>query len=47
MDEIRLKTLENEKRMLSEYACLCENTKGRARPEEECSVRTAFQRVRD
>ena len=47
MDEIRLKTLENEKRMLSEYACLCENTKGRARPEEECSVRTAFQRDRD
>lgn len=47
MDEIRLKTLENEKRNLSRFASLCENTKGRERPEEECAVRTAFQRDRD
>ncbi len=47
MDEIRLKTLENEKRNLSRFAFLCENTKGRERAEEECAVRTAFQRDRD
>ena len=47
MDEIRLKTLENEKRNLSRFAFLCENTKGRERPEEECAIRTAFQRDRD
>lgn len=47
MDEIRLKTLENEKRNLSRFAFLCENTKGREKPEEECAVRTAFQRDRD
>lgn len=46
-NDIRLRTLEREKNTLSEYAALCENTKGRVRFEEECPVRTAFQRDRD
>ena len=46
-DAIRLRTLENEKKTLSCYAQLCENTRGRATPEEECPVRTAYQRDRD
>lgn len=47
MDDIRLKTLEIERKNLSRYACLCENTRGREREEPECAVRTAFQRDRD
>lgn len=47
MDDIRLKTLEIERNYLSQYACLCENTRGREREEPECAVRTAFQRDRD
>lgn len=46
-NEIRLKTLEREKQTLSEYAALCVNTRGRVTPEEECPVRTAYQRDRD
>lgn len=46
-DEIRLRTLKNEKDTLSEYAFLCENTRGRAAPETEDPVRTAYQRDRD
>ena len=45
--EIRLRTLEREKRELSKYAMLCMNTKGRQVVEEECPVRTAYQRDRD
>ncbi len=45
--EIRLRTLEREKVTLSQYAKLCEESKGRAMLEEECPVRTAFQRDRD
>lgn len=47
MSEIRLRTLENERKTISEYGFLCENTKGRLTPEPECPVRTAFQRDRD
>lgn len=47
MSEIRLRTLENERKMISEYGFLCENTRGRLTPEPECPVRTAFQRDRD
>lgn len=47
MDIIRLKTLENEKRTISPYGMLCCNTKGREREEEECEIRTAYQRDRD
>ncbi|MCR4926295.1 MAG: deoxyguanosinetriphosphate triphosphohydrolase [Clostridiales bacterium] len=36
-----------ERESLSEYAALAENTKGRQKPEEECPVRTPFQRDRD
>ncbi len=46
-DSIRLRTLQREKETLSEYAALCENTKGRQRIEEECPLRTAYQRDRD
>ena len=46
-NEIRLRTLQRERDTLSEYAKLCENSKGRQRMEEECPVRTAFQRDRD
>ena len=47
MDIIRLKTLENEKRTISPYGMLCSNTKGREREEDECEIRTAYQRDRD
>lgn len=40
-------TQENEKKILSEYACLSENSKGRQRFEEPCPLRTDFQRDRD
>lgn len=46
-DEIRLRTLERERNTFSPYAMLCENTKGRLLLEEECPVRTAYQRDRD
>lgn len=45
--DIRLRTEELERRTLSPYACLSSKSRGRARPEKECSVRTAFQRDRD
>lgn len=47
MPDIRQQTLENEKMLLSPYAKLCAETLGRQRQEEECKVRTAFQRDRD
>ena len=47
MAQIREKTLLNERNTLSEYAMLCENTKGRQIYEPECPVRTAYQRDRD
>ena len=37
----------NEKLILSDYATLSVNTKGRARKEEKCELRTDFQRDRD
>lgn len=40
-------TQENEKKILSDFACLSENTKGRQRYEEPCPIRTEFQRDRD
>lgn len=46
-NSIRLRTLQREKEMLSQYAAFCENTKGRQRIEEECPLRTAYQRDRD
>ena len=47
MDDIRLRTLENEKLTISPYGMLCANTRGREREESECEVRTAYQRDRD
>lgn len=44
---IREITQENEKKILSPNACLSVNSRGRAIPEEECSIRTCFQRDRD
>lgn len=46
-NSIRLRTLQREKETLSQYAAFCENTKGRQRIEEECPLRTAYQRDRD
>lgn len=48
MDQcIRQITENNEKKILSPKACLAAESKGRAVPEEECTVRTCFQRDRD
>lgn len=44
---IREQTEEIEKKTLSSFACLSVNSKGRAEPEEKCSIRTDFQRDRD
>lgn len=43
----RIMSEENEKKILCNRACLAVNSRGRAVPEEECSVRTCFQRDRD
>lgn len=40
-------TIENEKKTLSEYACLSAQSKGRDIFEEPCDIRTDFQRDRD
>lgn len=45
--DIRLRAEELERRVMSPYACLSSASKGRERPENECSVRTSFQRDRD
>ncbi|HOV80095.1 MAG TPA: deoxyguanosinetriphosphate triphosphohydrolase [Bacillota bacterium] len=45
--EIRLRAEELERRVLSPRACLSSASRGRAREEEECIVRTSFQRDRD
>jgi len=44
---IRQRAEELERQVLSPRACRSAASKGRARPEEECGVRTAFQRDRD
>ena len=44
---IRILAQENEKKILSDRACLSVNSRGRAVPEDECNVRTCFQRDRD
>ncbi len=46
-NNIRLKTLKRERETLSDYAMLCENTRGRKITIDECPVRTAYQRDRD
>lgn len=44
---IRERTEALEKQILSPYAALSENTKGREIPEEKCGIRTDYQRDRD
>ena len=44
---IRIMSEENEKKILCDRACRSVNSRGRAVKEEECSVRTCFQRDRD
>lgn len=44
---IRLKTEEMESVILSKYATLSKNSKGRVKEEEKCDIRTDFQRDRD
>ncbi|MBD5632031.1 MAG: deoxyguanosinetriphosphate triphosphohydrolase [Clostridia bacterium] len=45
--QLKQRTFEIEKAFLSEYACKSIETRGRAREEEPCSMRTEFQRDRD
>lgn len=45
--ELRVRTEEWEAGTLSPYACRSAESRGRERPEAECTVRTAFQRDRD
>ena len=44
---IRERTELLEEQILSPFATLAKQTKGRQRPERECDIRTAFQRDRD
>jgi dGTPase len=44
---IRVREEELEQQILSPYAALAKDSRGRERPEVECSIRTAFQRDRD
>lgn len=46
-NSIRLLAEEKEKRILCSRACFSSKSKGRLIPEEECQVRTCFQRDRD
>src|SRR5436189_903696 len=46
-DAFAARTREEEERALSPLAVRSYETRGRDRPEEECSVRTPFQRDRD
>ena len=41
---LREQTQQREAQTLSPMACLSRNTRGRQRPEEECPIRTPFQR---
>lgn len=47
MQSLKQKTYEIERRFLSPYACMSENSMGRDREEEPCAMRTEFQRDRD
>ncbi len=44
---LRLSYENMERKFLSSFACLSESSRGRLYPEEQCSVRTVFQRDRD
>ncbi len=47
MKTVRETVCENEHRILSPNACFSDGSRGRNRPEEECDLRTCFQRDRD
>jgi len=47
MENVRLRLLAAEKENLSPYAQLAADTKGRKHPEEECTLRTCYQKDRD
>lgn len=47
MENVRERLLESEKDNLSPYAQLAVNTRGRKRKEEECTLRTCYQKDRD
>ena len=47
MDCVREVTESHERLILSPLACYAQNTKGRAKAEEKCPLRTDFQRDRD
>ena len=44
---LREEIAEREVKNLSPHACLSKNSRGRLRPEDECSIRVCFQRDRD
>ena len=44
---LREQLQEREEAVLSPLACRSARSRGRARPEEECEIRTAFQRDTD
>lgn len=44
---VRKRTEEIEQMTLSPRACLAQNSRGRQAPEDECPIRTVFQRDRD
>ncbi|MDH3360509.1 MAG: HD domain-containing protein, partial [Desulfobulbaceae bacterium] len=44
---IREEIEEREEQMLSPYACLSGKSKGRLRAEDECAIRSSFQRDRN
>ena len=44
---LREQTQERERITLSPLACLSAESRGRSRPEEECAIRTPFQRDTD
>lgn len=46
-DAVKQRTYRKEREFLSPYACRSEDTRGRARAEEPCNMRTDFQRDRD
>ncbi len=47
MKTVRETICENEHKILSKKACFSDMSRGRRRPEEECDLRTCFQRDRD
>ncbi|MEG0019662.1 MAG: deoxyguanosinetriphosphate triphosphohydrolase, partial [Oscillospiraceae bacterium] len=47
MENVRERTERQEKAILSQYAQLAMDSKGRKAPEEECTIRTCYQRDKD